>query len=388
MSEVKTVHFSIGEDFGLRIMEIAQEHLLYNYNPKKAIEMITKSLMGCPKDLALQILLGEMVLPVDMETQEVICVPREKGIHDHFPQIDIPAWYKKKHNDIGQNGRLIYGNLELLMRDLSKNQGQFEVNFDYKSIVDFAGGNVDPVLEDLKHENSINEIEDVIRITKNYLDTTQKVWAVMDWMKVTYPKYFELQFDKDATEHIITERHDVVDMVLTRLTEFLNVDYTMFDKEMDDLNKYLDATKEIDTLLSAGIEPVDILDGYDAGWLSPDGTYYGLNGEIANMLHNQIGSALYDAGIIPEGEENEQNPYAWLEKNGWIKLQNNHVYYGGYDYPDNIVEITKEQIDAIVRYGQTCHKGMLKVGIAQHLMSAAMFGMVDPIQFKMKWFKF
>lgn len=388
MSEVRTVHFTIGEDLGLRIMEVAQEHLLYNFNPKKAIETITGSLMGCPKDVALQILLGEMVLPVDMETQQVICVPREETIHDHFPQINIPEWYRRKHNEIGENGRLIYANLNMLIGEMSKNQGRFEFNFNYKSIVDFAQGNVDPILEDLKNDNTIYEITDIIRITKNYLDTTQKIWAVIDWMKIVYPKYFKV----DAEKYLITERHDVVDMILTRLSDFLNVDYTMFEKQkekqLDYLDKYLEATKEIDNVLSKGIEPVNILNGYDAGWLSPDGTYYGLNGEIANMLHNQMASAMYEAGIIPKGKENERNPYGWLEENGWVKLQNNQVHYGGYDYSDSNVRITQKQIDTIVRYGQTCHGGMLKIGVAQHQISAARFGMIDPIQFKMKWFKF
>jgi len=86
--ESGVIHFIIGEDLGLRIMEIAQEHLIYSYDPEKAIRSITDSLMGCPVDLALQILKGDMVLPVDVESQQVICQDREPE-HDQYPIIDI-----------------------------------------------------------------------------------------------------------------------------------------------------------------------------------------------------------------------------------------------------------------------------------------------------------
>jgi len=54
-------HFTVGEDLGLRLMEIAQEHLTEGNNPVKALKTITESLQGCPTDLAVRILKGEMV---------------------------------------------------------------------------------------------------------------------------------------------------------------------------------------------------------------------------------------------------------------------------------------------------------------------------------------
>lgn len=32
------------------------------------------------------------------------------------------------------------------------------------------------------------------------------------------------------------------------------------------------------------LEPVEITEGYYAGWLSPDGEFYGLNGSTGNLL--------------------------------------------------------------------------------------------------------
>ena len=92
MSKVETVNFKIGDGFGITLMNIAQEHLLYSHDPQKAMDTITKSLVGCPDDIALKILIGEMVLPVDEESQQVICVPREDFHDTIFPKIDLKDW--------------------------------------------------------------------------------------------------------------------------------------------------------------------------------------------------------------------------------------------------------------------------------------------------------
>lgn len=41
-----TVHFTLGDDAGKLLMQIAQEALLYELDPEKAIKVITTSLMG------------------------------------------------------------------------------------------------------------------------------------------------------------------------------------------------------------------------------------------------------------------------------------------------------------------------------------------------------
>lgn len=55
-----TVHFTLGDDAGKLLMQIAQEALLYELDPEKAIKVITTSLMGCPDNIALKILKGDM----------------------------------------------------------------------------------------------------------------------------------------------------------------------------------------------------------------------------------------------------------------------------------------------------------------------------------------
>jgi signal recognition particle subunit SEC65 len=395
--ETKTLHFKIGADAGILLMNIAQEHLLYELNPEKAIKVFTDSFgEECPMEMKLKILKGDMVIIVDEKDQMFVIVDREKHHETIFPKLDIPEWYKRKHNEIGKNGKNIYTNLGLLMNEMADNNGRIDIDFSYENIIKFTEGDVDPILEELSLNNKINEIEDIIRVTKNYLETTQKIWNVMDWLQANYPKYFTYPpvHSDDPYEHIITEHHEVVDLIITRISEFININYKEFEnkKNVQDeyLYKFIKATKEIDDVLSNDIKTVNMLDGYSAGWLAPDGTYYGLNGEIANMLHNQIATALYKIGVIPNNEDNEKNPDVWLDENGWVKQHNNWILYCGYVHANSKkmdIPITDKQIDMIVRFGQTCHKGMLKIGFIQEMVTAVMFGMIEPLQYKLKWFR-
>lgn len=49
-----TIHFTLGDRAGALIMQIAQEKLLYDYDPQKAIEVLTGSLPGLPTSLLLK----------------------------------------------------------------------------------------------------------------------------------------------------------------------------------------------------------------------------------------------------------------------------------------------------------------------------------------------
>ena len=135
------------------------------------------------------------------------------------------------------------------------------------------------------------------------------------------------------------------------------------DAPEDNVQKYIDAAMEIDAVMSKGIEPVNIMDNYSAGWLSPEGLYYGLNGEIANMLHNQIADALKEQGIVLNDEDS--NPDAWLEQHGWVKIHGNNINFAGccnVRIGKQNVDLTPMQIKKIYEYCALCHNGIVKAG--------------------------
>ena len=71
--------FTIGKGFGQMLQRIAWEKLTEKYNPREAVEVITKSLPGCTEGMAVDILDGKVILGEDEATQEVTGTPGAGG---------------------------------------------------------------------------------------------------------------------------------------------------------------------------------------------------------------------------------------------------------------------------------------------------------------------
>ena len=78
------------------------------------------------------------------------------------------------------------------MDEMAKNDGYFNIDIKYDALFKFINGNNDHFLEEIKSDQKIEEIDDLIRVTKEYLQTTQKTWGVMEWMEACYPEYFTI----------------------------------------------------------------------------------------------------------------------------------------------------------------------------------------------------
>ena len=79
----------------------------------------------------------------------------------------------------------------------------------------------------------------------------------------------------------------------------------------------------------------NIMDGYDAGWLSPEGDFYGGDGETSAMIHLNIAQQIFSGtGPISDAMSKDgvsecggvDSPDYWLEKHGWVKIHHNDCY--------------------------------------------------------------
>lgn len=374
----EVVHFTIGEDMGIRLMEIAQEHLTMGNDPVKALKAITDSLIGCPTDYALKILKGDVVLFADVENQTIIPVDRDPAIHDRlFPKVDVLQFMTRHDKEIEKHRMNLVASWRMLENEIRKNRNVFRVDFDYDDIFKFIAGNDDVILEHLKSLDEYNHIESLIKITKNFIERSSKIQDTMEWMSKTWNDFDEVSgsrknnpwIEYTAIKENITD--NLMD-VMSIMQSVMNLNFR-FEPEDDEVKKYLSAVMENDKILSEGIQPVDIMDNYSAGWLSPEGEFYGLNGEIANMLHNQIADSLVEAGIIPEDEASAD---AWLEQQGWVKIHDNNINYGGclnHHIGLENVHINEEQVLIIANYIKECHNGLMRLGWKLQRVTATMF---------------
>lgn len=371
----ETVHFRIGENFGALLASIAQEHLTERNNPIQALKTITESLHGCPTDLAVQILKGDVVLVVDEEEQNVLPTERIPEVHDGiFPKIDPIYFLESRTENIKKFGEYIMDGLRGLQVQIRKNHAYVTVDFKYEDIFKFIAGDNEALLDELRDNREIDGIASLFEATKRFIEETMKTQSTMEWMMQTFD-----EFSKSKNyEYYMQLRGDIADTlsdIVFLLNQTLKLDFSL-DEPEDTVQKYIDAAREIDEVLSEDIKPVDILDNYSAGWLAPNGDYYALNGEIANMLHQQIADALLLAEIIMEEEDTVGNPDAWLERTGWVKIHGNNINFAGClntRIGKRNVPMTEIQIQKIYEYGQKCWNGSLKVGWKMQPMSAVRF---------------
>lgn len=83
----KTLHFSIGEDLGIRLAEIARDHI-HNYDVEGALS-IWKDAFGCPDNLVDRLTTGRLVVTVDDPVKCIVNVCKREEL-DPERQKDYP----------------------------------------------------------------------------------------------------------------------------------------------------------------------------------------------------------------------------------------------------------------------------------------------------------
>jgi len=367
MKEIDTLNFSIGEDFGKLITTIAQEKITEELDLKRGLKTIEDSLIGITEKQAFDILVERTKLSVDVKTQEVIA---ETG----FKAKDILGFKRNQLDSLAKDASILRG---VLVKTVIANKNKY-IYIDADALSDYFLEDSPEAILDIV-ESDYSEIGQLYRVIDDLIKRYFKIFnAIRKIEEMTALYYPDDNIDEISLSNKILELRQ--DLLSPKKGNTL---------EQVDLAQYLDTVTKIEIIKDAGIAPVDIMDKYNAGWLSPDGVYYGMNGHIANMLHIELANAMQDEGIIPKELEDVTSPDSWLEVNGWVKQHDNWILYAGYERsflgePD--VPITEKQIDILYKFGQKCHLGVLSLGFSQTRISAVNLPMIDPIMFKTKWF--
>lgn len=375
----RTLHFTLGENAGKLLIDIAREHLTCNYDTDRAMRTLTESL-NCSKEIALNILSGKMVLTVDDDRIHLICSPYDPSIHKSmFPPFDCEKWAEMQLLKLKEIAGEWHKVLAELRKVIIRNRGEFEFSVRYDNLIKyFYDGDIDDMID--QDSDNITNIKFTICGIKKFIAESMKIMSAIKWMRKVFPNEIP-----EGYECLPPEVRAINNEFLQFMVRDEEIETTLRRDtiSMLRLDNHISKQIEIDKIVSEGIKPVEITDNYNAGWLAPDGTFYGLNGAISNMLHNQIADALCAAGIIPSVDPKDplsHNPDTWLERHGWAKIHGDWVLYNGWNLhrtDDKNTPMTPQQQEQICRYGQTCWKGLLKFGYSKEPISAARFGMTD-----------
>lgn len=382
---MSNLHFTLGKDAGVLLAQIAQEHLFYGLDPKKAIETFTMSLCGLPVEMAIKLLSGELVIEVEDDGVNVNVTPRNENKHGDYPKPDFADWYKSRHKEIRQSGDCIRLGLEHLQRSISIHRGSFDFEFNYQALGKFIVENDISEIEDIiDNDPRVENMRRMFKLADAYLRKTYKSFNVFDFLESTYPEQIN-----PLNGCVTGIRYTVVNQVAVKLNTLVEYNYELIEAtikaEESGITNYVEAAVNIARELKSIIKPSAIKDNYSAGWLSPDGRYYGLNGEISNMLHMNIADALRRKFKQEDGIDIGENPDRWLEQNGWVKIHGNWVLYSGYDqhiFKRKDIPLTDIQKQMLVKYGNICHNGVLTVGYDKKAIPAARLKNVDDVMLR------
>jgi len=361
----ETLDFRISADAGILLMNIAQEHLLYRTDIDKALNVFNESFGGgCPDDMMLKLLTGDMVIEVDVDTQQFMVDDRKPEHEGIFPKLDLLKFFAEKQKQMDEHLKDIEKGLDALI-DKFRYSNTYRFYFSAETIMKYIYGNDEDLIADIREDEELKSYKSLIKITYEFIKKSMDISNLCRKVNGLYGT--DIEFDT----------YDLLNLT-KKVQEIARLDFNFTEGHEDNVQNYLEATVEIDEIIKTGIEPVDIMDNYSAGWLSPEGEYYALNGEIANMLHNQIADALQEKGLIPENDEHghSQSPDTWLEQQGWVKIHGNNVHFAGclnHKLRKTNVDITEKQIDVICDYIENCHACEIKVGWRLTRQSVTMF---------------
>ena len=333
------LNFRIGKNIGTILLEIAQT-AIKDGNPQKAIDTYTKALNGFTEEYAVKVLKNEYVLVTDGEVVSLTDSESER-ISNNGNITDWNFWLERKleymteickslnsiEKQFGRYGNILDFNITIPIKnyfglELAKKVGLDDIVA--KLIVGEKCGKEDndvwdELCSNVKCEQAkMHEME--LYLIAKYVDNIR----ILHKEYMAFAKVYEFLLNNGLADRpLFFEKN--LEFAIKKLCIFsdtkngyyhpiCNAKLSEYKKQIiDDVN----STPLGNEYMRIGIVEKNIMDGYDAGWLSPDGKFYGENGPTSNMIHLSIAECL---------KKNNLNGDRELENEGWIKIHEDEVY--------------------------------------------------------------
>ena len=376
---MSVIHDSLGSDVGRLLMEIANKRFTEDLNPDSAIEAIT-STSNIPFEDAKDLVLGKTVLELDDNKTSFIIVPRDNEKHKDYPrEIDLSTFVSEQTHDINVNGKSIYERLGDALTYIDETNGVYNLEIDFKYIFRYIQKEHVDFYDAFENNEIFVSLETAYNDGRDYLIKTDKLIKAFESIKKIWPNT-EIESDYlYYSQQIATILQIIAGSDLDRIHDYLKKNFVKTA-----VKDFLQSQKKIDETLKDIIKPVNIEDKYSAGWLSPEGLFFGLNGLTANLLHNRLADAICDRikdkeGSIDMGED-DINTDGYLCRKGWIKISDNWILFDGYlqvraGLPR--IPITDAQIKQLVKLGNCCYEQTLYFGYDKNFCSTIRLESMD-----------
>lgn len=396
---------SIGENLGNILLEIVQTNILKG-ETKKGLETYTKYLNGCTEEHAFMLLKNQAVLITsdDHKSLSFSTDPKliEENAHNIFDWETLMEREVKEFHDLRDiwceaskqlRKHRIDGSDYNIMEKAKKYWGVDERgHYRYKDVG--THNLLARVLANNPFDRSLHSngesiwlrlcdrvemgVPDVSDIEFDYYWIAKYVWTIRQMHKqfVKFCNVYDFLETNGMVNHY-TCIESTLENIFEILNDFCNPNtgyyHPMCDEQISNLKEQIidDMLKNKwgKEFLRYGIIAKEITDGYDAGYLAPDGTFYGAFGPTSAMIHMNLADQLFkkkfNAQMTKDGvtEYGSLDPEQWLTREGYIKIHDKEVY--GYykwakDDKDTYAKLyapTPIQIQKICEYADRCHNG-------------------------------
>jgi hypothetical protein len=350
--------FTIGKGFGQMLQRIAWERLTEKLSPRAAVEIITQSLPGCTEGMAVDILDGKITLGEDEATLEVTGTPGAGG--------KFNDWIRAQRVLLEEEAKEWVEVLERLRQTIA-DAGAVRVHGAIPGTCQLHFRMRGAGLLDNPHSGTVEQIKGVVEGANGFFVRVGEVYEVIVWMCDA------LNTSRVLFSDSVLRVRAILDSLACSDPE-VEASIRKQDFQKQRLSEFMENEMRIEEYHKTELKPVEITEGYDAGWLSPDGEFYSLNGDVRNLLHLNIAERLLASKKIPVKEM--RNPDRWLEENGWVKVHHDWILFSGSFYGKTL---TEAQIDKLYRYGQACCKGVLLLGTSQKPITAERLRATEPL---------
>ena len=335
------LNMRIGQNIGAILLEIAQT-AIKDGNPQKAIDTYTKALNGFTEEYVIKLLRNEYVLVTDEDCVTVNLTDLENDRNSNKDNItDWNFWIESRLDDMMEickslniieeqferDGNILDFNITTPIKnyfglELAKKVGLGGIVA--KLIIGEKCGNEDNDVWDELCSNVeygqakryemelyliVKYVDNIRSLHKEYMDFAKSYEFIINNGLADRPLFFEKNL-----EFAIKKLCRFSDTKNGYYHHICNAKLSEYKKQIID---DVDSTPLGNEYIKVGIVEKNIMDGYDAGWLSPDGKFYGENGSASNMIHLNIAERLKQNGLDGDRE---------LEKEGWIKIHDDEVY--------------------------------------------------------------
>jgi len=373
----ETLHFTVGPLIGEQLLDIAQTNISKG-NVEYGANVYKVAFQGFTDELTIKVLKNQLVVVTDKDGTSISLSDDSKLIKENAHNIlDWECIMKERHNnlkDLLQNlldtektfNKYYMGNirdydmLEMMKRYFTDEQlsviGIHNIaariccapdckicskgNSNPQSVWEKVEGRVERYLEDPEgYEYDIpTKWEIILVLTVKY----NKLIRMLHKEYMNYENTYLFLIEHDFIKKPLYNE-TFIENVISTLVKFCDTGEGYYHPLCNtglygyktDLYNDLMKTKYGNEFAKNGIIKKDILDGYDAGWLSPDGEFYGANGETSAMIHMNLADQLYDGNSTYANKMKEDSvskfggidsPDYWLEKHGWVKIHHDDCY--------------------------------------------------------------